>query len=357
MGKVGVGTITPENTFQVGNSFGTDGGLVFWGRDIRGASYTDCGYLSYDVGKITFGALTASNVQIGTPYGVPRVTVLTTNGNVGINTIHPTSKLDVQGVGSASPIATFSNDENAVLDSTVVILPDGTITSQGKEVAFRDNNYAEMYMYDNVTACVIDNTDVYHAVYNSFGNNDGTLAPNRDATCFTYKAGAVYAIASVATYNGGTQIQCTVTAGHSLLAGEPITITNSANYNGTYLVLAAGLTATQFVVTKAYIATNTGSARKPATLKVLKTGIYHAEFMGGGVAVSANDIIKMELNKGITPLDNIAQKVEWTTNNRMIGASGLVSCTANDYIWLSVKNTSGTGDLTINTMNVNMFRK
>lgn len=296
-------------------------------------------------------------------------------GNVGIGTIVPDKKLEINQPTAGAAIRIAYNDANGSAadyfdlgieadgDGTLAVASGDTIkigtptTINNKMVNLYGSDYAEMYMYDNVTACVIDNADVYHAVLNSFGNNDGILAPNIDVSCFTYKAGASYTIASVATYNAGTQIQCTVTAGHSLLAGEPITITNSTNYNGTYLVQAAGLTATEFVVTKAYVATNTGSARKPATLKVLKTGIYNAEFSGGGVTVSANDVIKMELNKNLVPLDNISRKVEWTTNNRMIGSSGLVSCTANDYIWLSVKNTSGTGDLTINSMNVKLIRK
>ena len=66
--------------------------------------------------------------------------------------------------------------------------------------------YAEMYMYENATACVIDTQNVYHAIYNSFGNNDVNLAPELDSSFFAYKAGIGYSIASIATYNAGTQI-------------------------------------------------------------------------------------------------------------------------------------------------------
>lgn len=236
------------------------------------------------------------------------------------------------------------------------VASNGNATFTGK-LTSTQRGFAEMYMYDNVTACVIDTANVYHAVYNSFGNNDGTLAPVIDTTEWTYKAGATYAITSVTDPGGGTTITC-VTAGHSLLAGEPITITNSANYNGIYLVLAAGLTATEFRVTKAYVADNTGSARKPATLKCLVAGTFRASFTASGTAVSANDVVKFELNKDTTPLDNISGRNLWDsgTNYQSCTGIGLCTLTANQYVWLSVKNYSGTGDLTINNANVSLTR-
>ena len=227
-----------------------------------------------------------------------------------------------------------------------------------KEIQLYDTYYGEMYMYDNSTTCVIDTANTYHAVYNTFGNNDAILPPNNDTANYTFKAGVGYAIASVATYAGGTQIQCTVTAGHALLAGEPITITGSANYNGMYLVEAVGLTATEFVVAKAYVATNTGSARRPATLKVLNAGVYRAQFTTSGVTETPNDVVKFELNKNITPLDNVSARDIWSSasNYRSSAGSGIISVTAGQYVWLSVKNYSGTGDITIQNANVNLSK-
>ena len=219
---------------------------------------------------------------------------------------------------------------------------------------------AEMYMYDNVTKCEIDTTNVYHAVFNSFGNNDGTLAPQLDTNEFTYKAGVKVAITAYADYNAptSTQTECT-TAGHTLLAGEPITITGTTNYNGTYLVLAAGLTATKFVITKAFAGDDaTGNARRPATLKVLNAGIIRVAFAVSGSCDSANDVLKFEMNKDITPLDNVVCNAIWdtTTKYRTASTSGFVSVTAGQYLWLSVKNYSGTGDITIRAANVNVKR-
>lgn len=221
--------------------------------------------------------------------------------------------------------------------------------------------YAEMYMYDNATACGIDTANVYHAIFNTWGNNDGTLAPQQDSTYFTYKAGIGYGLNAFADYNAPTStlLQVTVNGGHALLANEPITITGTTNYNGTYIVSSSGLTASNFVVTKSYVADDaTGSARRPGTLKCLVAGIYDVGFTFSGVAENANDVFKWELNKDATALDNISARAVWTagTNYRSVGASGLCSLSANQYVWASVKNYSGTGDVTFTSGNVKIKR-
>lgn len=219
---------------------------------------------------------------------------------------------------------------------------------------------AEMYMYGNTTACVIDVANVYHAIYNSFGNHDGTLAPVVDTKSFTYKAGVGYAIASIANYNSptNTKIRCTVTGGHALLAGEPVTITGTTDYDGTYVVLAEGLTATQFVVTKTYVSSQTGSVRRPATLKALVGGTYKAGFTFSGNVETPNDNIKIELNKDAVALDNIGAIGIWSTTTKYetLSASGLVLLAAGQYVWASVKNYSGTGDITFYSANVTLTR-
>ena len=234
-----------------------------------------------------------------------------------------------------------------------------SLVVENKLTVVTASGYAEMYMYDNSTACAIDTTNVYHAIHNSFGNHDGTLAPNPDSTYFTYKAGVAYAATAFTNYNSpsNTQTKVTITAGHALLAGESITITGTTNYNGTYIVLAAGLTATEFVITKKYVANDaTGSVRLPSTIKALIAGIYHASFNFSGVALNNNDVFKWELNKDVTHLDNISARAVWTIdpNYRSVAASGFVSLTAGQYIWSSVKNYSGTGDILLNNGNVTL---
>jgi hypothetical protein len=238
------------------------------------------------------------------------------------------------------------------------VLVTGNTELTGSLLVSVPTGYAEMYMYANATACVINTANIYHAIYNTFGNNDGTLAPQLDATHFTYKAGVGYTIAAFANYNSptNTQTKVTITAGHALLAGEPITISGTTNYNGTYVVLAAGLSATEFVVTKTYVANDaTGSARRPATLKCLLAGKYMAGFTFSGIAANNNDVFKWELNKDDIPLDNIGARAIWTSgasNYRSVASTGLVSLTAGQYLWASVKNYSGANNVTFYSGNV-----
>jgi len=242
-------------------------------------------------------------------------------------------------------------------DPTVstTIAASGNITTPGTITATA-SGYGEMYMYDNVTACVIDTTNVYHAVYNTFGNNDGTLAPTRDTNYWTYKAGVGYTITAFADYSGtvaGTT-QVTTSATHALLAGEPITITGTTNYNAAFLVTGV-IDATNFYITKVFAGDDaTGSVRRPATMKALVAGVYKATFDVSGTPANPNDNLKFELNKDVTPLDNIVARGIWTsaTKYQSMASSGFVSVTAGQYIWLSVKNYSGTGNLTISSGNV-----
>ena len=123
------------------------------------------------------------------------------------------------------------------------------------------------------------------------------------------------------------------------------------------MVLAAGLTATDFRVTVAYSATATTSARKPSTMKSLVTGYYKATFSASGTVANPNDNVKVELNRDLTPLDNIVARGLWNnTKYSSLSANGLVSVTAGQYIWMSTKNYSGTADITFYSANVTLHR-
>jgi len=290
-------------------------------------------------GDTVTGAITSTLATGTAPFPVTSTTV---------NTNFNADMIDGKHIGT-------SGNAVPLLDGTNTFSGVNTFTSVKTTAPL---GYAEMYMYGNTTPVVIDTTNLYHAVYNTFGNNDATLPPLIDTTYWTYKAGATYAVTSVTDPGGGTTITC-VTAGHSLLAGEPVTITGSsvAGYNGTYLVLAAGLTGTAFRVTVAYSATATASARKPATLKSLVAGTYEANFTASGTVASPNDNVKVELNRDTTALDNIGARGVWdNTKYSSIGGSGLVSVTVGQYIWMSTKNYSSSADITFYSANVSLHR-
>ena len=270
----------------------------------------------------------------------------------------------IQGlhVTSGEGALIFATGTIASLAEHMRIDHEGLTTITGSVKTTVPLGYAEMYMYDNVTECVIDTANIYHAIYNTFGNNDGTLAPLIDTTHFTYKAGVGEIVASIVTYDAGNKIQCTVTAGHSFLAGEPVTLsgfaTGAGTYNGVYLIEAAGLTATEFVVAVAYTGDEAGSVRKPATMECLVAGNYNAGFNFSGTAGNPNDNIKIELNRDLTPLDNIVARGIWSSSSKYesLSARGLVALTVGQYVWASVKNYSGSGNFTFYSGNVNLCR-
>ena len=265
---------------------------------------------------------------------------------------------------SATELWENQTPTEAGLDDVYVEVAGDTMTGDlaitGSIITTVPLGYAEMYMYGNTTPCLIDTANIYHAIYHTFGNNDGTLAPLIDATYFTYKAGIEYAITVYTDYNGtvaGTT-QVTTSATHALLAGEPITITGTTNYNGTYLVTGV-IDATNFYVTIAFAGDDgTGSVRRPATLKCLIAGSYKAGFYFSGTAANPNDNIKIELNKDLIPIDNISSRGIWSSSSKFetIGSQGLLSLTAGQYLWAAVKNYSGTGDFTFYSGSVNIHR-
>ena len=56
-------------------------------------------------------------------------------------------------------------------------------------------------------------------------------------------------------------------------------------------------------------------------------------------------------------LDNIVARGVWdNTKYSSLGASGLVSVTAGQYIWMSTKNYSGSADITFYSANVSLHR-
>ena len=388
---------------------GTDGLIVGWGvaygnfitmlGDIDGADHGN--YLNIDEDSFTLfnqlvallTVLTGGNVGIGDDN--PATLLVLSASNDG-QTENNTLRFADTDLAAGSPqqigkIEFYSNDsspDGAGITSYIqglhvtsgegaLIFATGTIASLAEHMRIDHEGlttitgsvkttvplgYAEMYMYDNVTECVIDTANIYHAIYNTFGNNDGTLAPLIDTTHFTYKAGVGEIVASIVTYDAGNKIQCTVTAGHSFLAGEPVTLsgfaTGAGTYNGVYLIEAAGLTATEFVVAVAYTGDEAGSVRKPATMECLVAGNYNAGFNFSGTAGNPNDNIKIELNRDLTPLDNIVARGIWSSSSKYesLSARGLVALTVGQYVWASVKNYSGSGNFTFYSGNVDLCR-
>lgn len=80
-GQLGIATTAPEGLLQVGNRFKVQSdGQVFWGQDIRTASLTNAGVLTWDAGKVIVGTLTASSLVLRAGSGTDRW-LLNTSGH------------------------------------------------------------------------------------------------------------------------------------------------------------------------------------------------------------------------------------------------------------------------------------
>jgi hypothetical protein len=213
--------------------------------------------------------------------------------------------------------------------------------------------YGEMYAYENATAIVIGQANVYHAIAYS-----GIITGIVNKTTFT--AGVVGAIASVSDYSAtvaGT-ILVTVTAGHNLTSGDIIAIHSTTNYNGVYVVTV--VSPTTFYITKAYVSSQTGTYARGARLKINEggAGTYKVHFNCTAFTAANAVNIKMEVNKNTTALDNIASSRKYSNQNDygQMTAGGFVTVSENDVIWMSVRNESGATNITIRHFNMNILK-
>jgi hypothetical protein len=402
-GYVGIGTTAPQRDLHI---YGTDGDTRIRLTDTNAGGlgvfefYNNVGlsgaFFQLGSGAVSYGGANSFNminVQnapliLGTNNSVD-VTILG-SGNTGIGSTTPYGKLDVIGAVTASanygllnigPASTafdgatagyFAGDAdgtqlainavsgfagdliNAGLNvagtyaSMLYLTSGGTLNVlTGYEVAgIPISTYGEMYAYENANLLTIDTVNVYHAIQGS-GLGAGVLSG------FTFHAGITGAIASVADGGGGTVIVTDV--GHGLTSGDIITIHASTDYDGTYSITR--IDDDTFRITAAWTATHTGSWHRGDNLKPTYAGTYKIAMSLTAFAAVANKTFKFEMNKNVTPLDNIVVSRKFSsTDYTPMSASGLVILAANDIIWVScVDQTDGT-DITIRHMNVSIHK-
>jgi hypothetical protein len=219
-----------------------------------------------------------------------------------------------------------------------------------KEIKLVDQYYAEMYEYENTTTTTIDTQNVYHAV-----NNFGVGLTNG----FTFVSGIEGTIASISDYSGtvaGTVLATDVA--HGLATGDIVTIHNSTNYNGTFEVTY--VSDDTFYFTSAFTGDETANWAMGSYLRCSagSDGVYRASFNNTSFMSNPNELMKFELNKNVDPLDNIACSNVYGSGGdyQSTSASGLVSLTEGDRIWLSCRNETSGADVTIRHANVNLTR-
>jgi len=285
------------------------------------------------------------------------------NGNVGIGTTSPTAYLHLKA-GTADANTAPVKFTSGVLNSTaeagaVEFLTDkyyATITTGAtrKEIQLYDTYYAEVYIYENTTSTGIATQNIYHAIGGTGIGTAGAIAG------FTLASGINGSIASVADYSGteaGT-IKITVTAGHNLTTGDIITISGTTDYNGTFSITS--ISSTEFYITEIYTSSQTGIYIRGARLKANtgSAGTYRLSFNLTGFSAGANKTFKVEANKNLTSLDNIASSRKFTssTDYSQMSGNGLITLADGDIVWLSIMNQTDATDFTVRHLNANISR-
>jgi hypothetical protein len=218
-----------------------------------------------------------------------------------------------------------------------------------KEIKLVDQYYAEMFVYENAVATTIGTQNVYHAIV---ALGAGLLSG------FTFVSG-LSGSGTITDYSGtvaGTVLMTDVA--HGLLTGDIVTQHNSTDYNGTFEITK--VTDATYYITAAYTSDQaTDWAMGDYLLcSTGSDGIYSVSYNNTAFGANPNEVFKFELNVNLIPADNItsSRKFGGASDYGSMGASGLVSLSAGDRIWLSVKNETSGADVTVRHANVNLAR-
>ena len=218
--------------------------------------------------------------------------------------------------------------------------------------------YGEVYFYTATggtsTDVAIDTASIYHAIVLN-------IAEGR-CLGFTSQDGQANPIASVAEDSAGVSMKITTTGNHNLTAGECVSHTGFSTktaYRGKFIVQSI-VSPTVYVVLGTYTGTDTGFMKRGFSLKASagSAGVYRLSWSLTGDADENTTQIKVEVNRNVDDLDNIAAEVHLVTKNldESLSASGLVTIADGDFIWMSMANLTDGTDFNIRHLNLHLVK-
>lgn len=299
--------------------------------------------------------------------------------SVGIGNQSPTEKLDVTGnvKQDTSKYAAFH-----LTDNTTGIVTDGAIQSGGAlyfgevvsvaaktdtgalitkndnllyfhdgagvehEVAISDRNYAEISFYESAGSQVITETGQYYAINGEFSSSD--------LQGWTFVAGSEGG-GNITTADAGASINIADVA-HGLVSGDIVNV-QSANHEGTATVVYVD--DDNFTVVIAFVGNEAGTWQEGDYL--LASNGTSAKYLliidFTGSAGAAAKTYKFEAVQNTTHLDDSAFEITTSgTANQSSAASGIITVTTGDRIWMQFANETDAENLNFEHGGITLVR-
>ncbi|MCK5605739.1 hypothetical protein KAR91_27840 [Candidatus Pacearchaeota archaeon] len=209
-------------------------------------------------------------------------------------------------------------------------------------------HYGEMHVHDNSTATLISTANSPHLMQGLFAEED--------IDGFTFVAGSTGPIAAFAEYSTVVSGTTKVTdVDHGLSSGAILSISGTTSYNDVFE--ATVIDSDNYYITDTFVADDaTGNWYEGDKLinTTGKNGKYRVEFHGFGTPETNNDILEFHLHKDASAIASLESKRKFTSSTDVgaISASGLISIADGEAITMSISNTTGTDDFTMEHVNV-----
>jgi len=245
--------------------------------------------------------------------------------------------IPVIAFGAARTLKTVLNEdtlENAIFSGNV-------------HVAGHMSYYGEMYIADNATATTVNAQSQWHAL-------DGQVVTGL-VHGFTYAAGSNGVIASTADAGSGS-VTINDTA-HGLSAGDFITINGTTDYNGIFEVQTAATDS--FTITDTWTSDQSGYWQQGASLTcdVGSGGTYRGQWSSSGISETNAHIFDFApcINTTVSTKAKARRKFS-NADYGVFSGCGLMQIAEGDIVQFLIQNTSGTGDVTIRTIDLNIVK-
>lgn len=213
------------------------------------------------------------------------------------------------------------------------------------------NNIAEMYQHEQVTETTIQEDDEWHLVKEF---SQGVIGAG-----WTFGAGQQLAITAFASSDGGAKTQVTV-AGHGMSDGDIISIANTANYDGVFVI--EQVATDTFVIAQAFNGDDGASTGEQGSyLKcnaVEAEGTYEVEYSVSVTPAQNGNVMEATIFHNATYKINmeIQRKMGTAADYGVGGSGGYLTISNGDIITLAIENLSAAQDITVRNANVRVHK-